>query len=388
MWSHARRLILDLARLRVWLIAVVTTTTLVSAILTYTMAFTAEAARDGALSTTPPQEPLSFLRVVDPRSSIVSSSNERSTLDTPGMKLLLDRMSRRSEIFMAIPLQAFTADTRRFSNMVNRGLVIVGAPPPFLDHAAITGKQIVLLGSIAGQVPEVDDSRIGEHAVHQEATQPPAFSYVAGSGRVASSGIEPIVLMSPASARDVGIYPPFDATRIASTVTCYCSATTLSAVAEEMTRMEELAGADRVYYATSYGGLIGPVERSWAASQVINLALPACALLSVLVLVVAAARLVWSRRVHAYQVEWLCGAGELGLQVRQQIIILVALTTPLATGFVAIDTVLRISGSPPPWPAGGGTLLAVGVVGVQVLAGFDIAQRVRTLFRGTRKATS
>lgn len=397
MLSHARRFLLDLRQVGVrWVATISMITFVVASVLTYSLPFAVAEARSGTLSPQAPREPLSFLRVIDPNASIVSSGDEGSMLDTPGMRVLLDQLGRHPNAFLTLPLQAFTTSPIQVSNRadvgvvvsdqnrVRDGVVVVGAAPPFLDDAVPDGGPILLWGSIAGQVPEIDDTRLGPHAVQQVDSATLRREYVDGSGRIAHTQDDALLAMTTETAREVGVYS-YDVAEVSSGLTCYCDAAELEAVASAMTDAEQRAGTDRVYYALGYDGLIGPLQRSAAVGEVLVLALPVGTLLSVCCFFVMATRLFWGRRAHAYHVETVCGAGETALQLRQQLMIALSLTLPAIVGFAVIDLQFRDIDAPLPWPPGGGPGLIVAAACLQLAAGAGTAIRVHRLCSHTQE---
>lgn len=380
MWSHASRFLRDLRRVGAWVVVLAGITFVIVVVLTYSLAFEVESRRSGVLSIRPPHEPLSFLRVVDPNVSIIWDGTEGSTLETPGMRALWSYLDTHPKVFVAFSLQFVTSDSRQFPTMANGGLVVVGKAPPFLDKQAPRDNEILLWGSIGKKAPGVDDGQVGQFPVRRQSVEPLRRQFVNGFGHVEHTQHQALLAMTPGTARELGVYFPFDATEVAKSLTCYCTPADLESVAQEMTAAEERAGTNRVYFAVAYSGLIGPVERSWAASETLGLAVPGGALISVCSFFLMAAALFWVRRSTAYRAEVMCGAGELGLQIRQQLLIAIGLTLPAVMGFAAIDFLLRVTDSAPPWPPLGGAGALSAAVFLQVVVGSATAIRVHRLF--------
>lgn len=117
MRSHARRFVADLRRVGGWVVTILITTLVVAILTTYTAVFSVAEGKTGTLSTRPPHEPLGFLRVIDPSESIDRGFQsiedaEKSVLDEPGLRVLLDEILGDDRMFVVLPLGAFTYDFR------------------------------------------------------------------------------------------------------------------------------------------------------------------------------------------------------------------------------------------------------------------------------------
>ena len=373
MLYHARRLWADVKGIRGWLLAVATATFLASLITTLAVAEGRQGFQDGTLSPDPPRSPLSFVRVVDPSESIqqdLDTFADSTVLDTPGVSLLLDRVSQDRNSFMTLPLGAFTSDLTVFSEMAHRGRVVVGTLPSLHRGPSISGRS-ELWGSLPDGLRSVSDSRLGPVPLDRASTSNVDVQYVAGNGRRVSTADQPLVVMDVAAARSLGVYAPYRVSDVVGSFTCYCSTARLDGLADRMTTAERRAGSPRVFYAVGYPGLVGPVERSATASGVETAVVFTGVLVALGGFVVMAAHLFWVRRRHDYGVEWRFGASRLALLARQQVVTLVGITVPVGLGYLVIEKSLRTSLVPPPLTSSADANVLAMLVGVQAVLGLQ-----------------
>lgn len=384
MFFHARRLRADLRGAKRWLAVIAAASFAVSAVTTYLASFGLADIYAGTLSTRPPEEPLSFLRVADPDDSIARTVDDpgelNSGLQTPGLAVLLDRMSHDDRMYLTLPLGAFMSDRAYFQDMASSGLVVVGRSPAFLRDISPDGPGPFLWGSIPRGVPGLSDNRIGPVAVRRASATPPSRSYVQGSGLRRKTGNEAVLQLPPGDARTLGVSVVYSASDIADAFTCRCGAEELAGVARTMTQAERASGSHRVFYAVPYDGLVGPVERSTSAFEVLGVVFAAGTLLGVSVFAAMAVLLFWKRREHDYAVEQRSGAAERALQLRQQVIIATGVTFPVAAGFLLVDAVVRAD-QPVPWPRAGGSLAPLALVALHLAVGTATVISVHRLYR-------
>lgn len=300
MRSHARRFVTDLRRVGGWVFTILITTLVVAILTTYTAVFSVAEGGTGTLSTTPPHEPLGFLRVIDASESIVRGFQsiedaEKSVLDEPGLQVLLDGMVDDDRMFIALPISAFIQHFRA-GNALNgiEAYAVMGTAPPFLDEAPRDGT-VQLWGSLDAS-PEaaawVSDRAIHGHPVRQMAEDRLTAEYVAGSGHRISTSDLPTVAFDVPTGRAPGVQAPPHVSEVVRGFSCYYDTSELVGLAEAMTEAEMQAGTGRVFYAVGYDGLIGPVERSRALSATLLTGHAFATLLSVWCLVLMVAQVV------------------------------------------------------------------------------------------------
>lgn len=356
----------------------------ISGLTTYMAAFGLDGLARGTLSPDAPREPLSFLRAVDPDADIVTNvesiNDLQDELDTPGMSVLLERMTREERLFMVMPLGAVTSDPRVFPQPALSGEVVVASDPPFLSDSPVAADRASLWGHVT-PLPGIDDRSVGPVAVRRVDEEPPERGYIAGNGYRSQTGRQELLLLSPRQADELGVYLSYSAADLMEYVTCYCTVDDLAPLAADMTEEEQRSRSGRIFYAISYEGLIGPSERSLAVTAVLLAVFPAATGLSVVVFAATATLLLWRRRERDYAVERHCGAGEVGLQFRQQIITALAITAPALVAFLLVDAFIQNSQPPPPWPPSGGPVIPLLAVILQAAVGAGIAFRVHLLCR-------
>lgn len=378
----------DLRHVRGWVLTMFFAALVVSTVATYMLVFAVADGRNGILTTRPPRQPASFLRVIDPRDSIVrviesERELEASILDAPGLRILTDRMHDDDRMFMVLPLNALIYDFRTNRQVDTDPQAIVGAAPRFLPQAPARGT-MTLWGSLedgAAPVPGVNDHSVAGYPVQQVSSRRLSATYVSGGGLVRNTADTPTVAMDVTTARDLGVTSPPGVPELLSSFTCYCDVVDLDAVAEEMSQAESRAGTGRTYYAVDRAGLVGPVQRSQALSGALGAGQAITTLLSIGWLAIVLARLYWSRRAPTYLVERLCGSGELALQMRAQVLLAASLTVPAIAGYEVVDALLSGSTAPPPLPPGT-RVAAFAVIGMlHAAAGLPTVFRVHRLCR-------
>lgn len=392
MFYHARRLRVDVRGIRRWLVAVALVTFAISVGTTYFAAFSVRYIQEGTLAPSPPREPLAFLRVVDPGETIdqIAKGNGATTdtasiFDTPGMAALLKQMKRSDDLFLTLPLGAFTSDRREFSAMANEGRVLVTSGHKILAGAAVDVDTPLVWGSMADAASGVTNTKLGPVAVRQVSGAALSIELVGGDGRNIDTGDQSLVRLSVDDARELGIYFPYTVADVVQSVSCYCYPSELVPLATRMTQAERDAGSNRVFYAIGYGGLIGPAERSAAAVEVLSTGFALGALAGICCFGAMAGALFWRHRRYAYSVERLHGASELALQARQQIVVLGAVTVPGVLGFLLVDAALRGGAPTPPWSSRGGILLPIIALTMQAGVGARTAIMVHRLGRWARR---
>lgn len=383
MLFHARRLRADLRGAKRWLLAITSSSLVISVVTTYMAAFALTDFHEGVLSPQPPAKPLSFLRVLDPDDSIArtvdSLADLNSRLKAPGLRVLLDHMGGDDRMFLVLPLDVMVVDPTVLQEAVTPDLAVIGRAPAFLRGTAPAGRGASLWGSIPGGVPGLSDSHIGPVSLHRVGYTPPSRSYVAGNGYRRETQGDALIRLSPADARRVGVDIRYSVSDVVGSFTCSCEVGDLAPLARAMTRAEQAAGSRRVYYALPYRGLIGPVEWSSAATGVLSVTFAAGTLLAVSGFAYLAVLLFWKRREHDYTVEQRAGAGEVALQVRQQVIVFAGVTLPVAVGFLLGDAEVR-STQPVPWPPFGGPMAPLAIVALHLAVGLTTAIAVHRLY--------
>ncbi|MEJ2579733.1 MAG: hypothetical protein P8Z68_11680, partial [Kineosporiaceae bacterium] len=303
----------------------------------------------------------------------------KSGLRTPGMAVLLDRMNNDSRMFFTLPLGAFMEDRTYFSERATSGLVVVGRSPAFLQDSAPAGPGPFLWGSLPRGLPGLTNSRVGPVKVRQVAPAPLSSSYVEGTGLRRKTGDEAVLLLSPANAQTLGVSGMYSASDLSLAFTCNCGVDDLAPLAGAMTEAERKADSHRVFYALSYDGIIGPVERSNSVSEVLDMVFAAGTLLSVTTFSYMSVLMFWKRREHDYAVEQQAGASEWALHLRQQTIIAMAVTFPILAGFLFVDAAVR-GDQPVPWPRAGGPLTLLLVLALHLALGTRTATKVHRLY--------
>lgn len=386
MWSHAKRLLADLRQVGGWVITMFLAVLVVSIVATYMLVFAVDHGRGGVLTTGSPQEPLSFLQVIDPNDSIVTvvetlEELEVSVLDEPGLRVLTNHMRGDDRMFISIYLDAFTSEFGTNRQLDTNPQAILGAAPPFLPQAPPPGA-VMLWGSLedgSKPVPDISDRSLLGHPVQQLSNERLEVTYVAGSGRVRQADEAPTVAFDVATARKLGATPSL--TDMVHNFTCYCDVADLAEVAEKMSDAEFRAGTGRVFYAIDYAGLIGPVQRSQALGEALSAGQGIGTLLSIGCVAVMLGWLFWSRRGPTYLVERLCGSGEVAIQLRAQLLLAASFTVPAVAGYELVNGLLQGSVSPPPLPSGT-RVTALAVIGLlHAAAGLPTLFRIHRLCR-------
>lgn len=388
MLFQARRLLADLRQVGGWVISIALVAVVVSILAAYMATFGVAEARSGALTPAPPQQPLSFLRAIDPNESIMTTVEsveelDRSVLDGPGLKVLLDRMVQDDRMFIALPLNAFILDGRSGTTVDSRVTAVLGAAPPFLGEAP-GGGVALLWGSLTDGSEGgtgVNDSSIHGHRVHRVSEQPIATEYVAGSGRRTFTSDAALVAFDVATGRDLGVSNPYHVSEVIRGFTCYCDVAELVDLADAMSEAESRAGTGRGFYPVGYEGVVGPVQRSRALAEMLNAGHAVGTLLSVWCLVVMVAQVFWARRSRVYLAERLCGSSEVAIQVRGQLLIALSLTLPALAGYELVNAALRPAGWPLPLPSDARILAIAGAAVLHTLAGAVTAVRIHRLCR-------
>lgn len=210
--------------------------------------------------------------------------------------------------------------------------------------------------------------------------RPPSRSYIQGSGLRRKTGNGTVLQLSPADTRTLGVPVTYSASDITDAFICACGAEGLAGLARTITQAERASGSHRVFYAVPYDGLVGPVERSTIAFDVLGVGFAAGTFLGVSVFTAMALLLFWKRREHDYAVEQRSGAAERALQLRQQVIIATGVTFPVVAGFLLVDAVVRTDQSVP-WPREGGLLAPLTLVALHLAVGTVTVISVHRLYR-------
>lgn len=391
MLYHARRAMADLRPFRPWVPVLMVTG--------FTMAFVSavaaggltDLASAGGLGPSRP-EALSYLRVLDadeaPTTTVESVEElKASTLDEPGLAVLMDEMDRDDRLFIVLYLQSLT-NSYVYGGTVESGVAVIGSAPSWLPADGASADAVLLWGEMPPGAPSVDDAHFGELPVQRMGAANPRASW-AGVHRIAyRPGSDAVVLFRPDLARRAGV--DLTTTRVAdvlSGLTCECEVGELEPVAAAMTQAERAAGTRRLYYAVAEEDSLGPFVRSTEA--VLGLTAVALAAIAVGVLLFAhvAAVAFWDRSRRHYRIEHRAGARLASLATRQQATLLLVVTGPVLTGVWLQDVLLgQGASSPTPWH---GRLwlgaLIVGVV-VQTMVGLrpflGLRRECRPLTRG------
>lgn len=350
MRTHAERFWIDFQALRTGITRVAVVTFVVAVISSYMAAFGFEQVRQGTLSTSPPREPLSFLRVMDPDESLVHEYTGTPVSEDPAIERLLSRMAKDERLFLVLPLD-MVVDSVRSEASVPQAAVVIGIAPAFLprvseDSGALLWGDLGTDGS-----PIVDNLTLGGLPMRQIDSSPLQARFVSGDGRIRDTGDMPLVTLTPHAAQGLGLSGFLRLSEVAGGVTCYCSSSELSQTARLMNEAAASVGSDQVYYATGYDALIGPVQRSYALSEMLVTMQMIGTLLGVWCLAIVAARTMWRRRAGAYRVEIACGASERGLHVRQQALVALGFYLPVVLGYEVVDAFIRTADAPQPIPA-------------------------------------
>ncbi len=375
MHSVARRLRVDLRRVRVWALLLAPAVVLMAFAATYQAAFAADASRSTRLDSD--SEMRSGIRMIDPGSSMVNSYEDSeqlhaSAFDQPGLGVLLDHMTGRPGMYLTTPLGTLTQQaTGLFQNVSSDAVAVIGEGHQFLPdsdpHSALT-----LWGSISADYaafPAVTDRQIGSIPMTQLSVDPPRVTYVDGSGRRRLTQARPVVLVRPAAAAELGA-PLTDASDLIGGFVCECSVDQLQMLTFQMNAAEAQAHTSRRFYAVSHSELRTALQKSYALGTVLTTAFAAATVLGLLIFAFAAAEVFWDRNRAAYQVEMMHGAGGGALQARQQVLLGLSVTVPLLVGFGAGNGAIAPDGIPARLPAGAWLLPLASALALHGAVGF------------------
>lgn len=366
---HARRLVADLRGFRLWAVVLV--------LMGFLAAFVSAMATGDLDSLTGGEAPgpsqhgdVSYLRVLDPDESPTQTFESidqltQSTLDEPGLVVLMNAMGADDRMFIVLYLQAFT-DHHIYGGSVESGIGVIGARPAWLPVDVSPERQVLLWGEMPAGAPGVDDTRFGELPVLRMSEGNISAHWPGTRNLAYAPGADAIVLFHPELARRAGI--GVASTRLTDVLggfTCACSVNELTPVAAEMTSAERAAGTRRVYYAIDHDDSVGPTVHSRRA----GLGLSAVALCGIavgfLVFEHAGAVEFFRRRRRDYGIEHRAGAPAWSLQLRQQVTFFAVVTAPIVGG-VWLEDVLFESGSPSPAPWHGDIAVVALVIGAAV----------------------
>ncbi|MCR6705291.1 MAG: hypothetical protein NVV66_11540 [Cellulomonas sp.] len=368
----------DLSDVGGWVAAVAAAMACVAAATTYMAVFAVVGLRDGTLSTRP-QESVSFLRVLDPSEQLVQEAQSAPLLDDPSIAVLVDAMSTDARMYLTLPVSAFVSDAMaRTDGTVPDAIVVAGSDPAFLPSVPDAGTGLLWGRLGSGGAPLVDDTHLAALTLQTMGTSNLGGTFIAGDGRRVALDAAPLVAVSIPQLRSLGLSSYQRPSDLVASVTCSCAESELSPVASAMTAA---SGGTAVFYALGYEGLVGPSQRQSSVSEVLDALQGVAATLGLVCLAAMTGLILWRRRSGSYRVEIICGAGELGLQVRLQALVAMSITVPCLVGFGAAHQMIATTAWPPPLPARGIGLVIAVVVALHVAVAYPLVRSMHELFR-------
>lgn len=379
MTHHIRRLRRDIAASWRWIFASAFVLFLVAATATYFWSFQVRDFNAGQYSSRPASEPSSFLRLASPDLSQLRIVNEppESALTTPGMRVLLDQLASSSDIYLALPLGAVTADPSFFNQIAPSGMLLVGpglerygmAIPehPAVWHDLDHGTRIGLEAKLGAKISVVEGNQ----------GLPPAL--LDGRGRETTLTGGPVVLASPLDFERLGVTFPFSEADVANAVVCQCDSEALSGVANRMTDAERATGSAATYIAVPQDFVFTVGDRIDAAAGLMSVVFSACLVITAVLASTGAGHVIWRHRRAGYLAEAFCGTSKWVLLARSQTLVALAVTLPGIIGFLAVTGLLASSIEPAPWS--NALVLACVAIAVvlQTMTGLGLAVNIRTI---------
>lgn len=316
----------------------------------------ARALRAGWLEDQHPYEPISFLQMLDPDLSVIEDVDEDSysaagLLMEPGIAALTEIMEDDPRLSFIDRLESFTADYTMFPikesfDIENDVLsyfdvpVVVGSAPDMLPEAArgISGS------SIMGPMPEMQlqnmaSDRLGPVDLTVVSDHLPVTHYVDETGSVATVKETALIHLTVEDARTLGMSG--EVLDVVNALSCRCTAEELAVVADAMNAAEAEAGTSRHYFAATYDQIAPRTTAARGAQQAMDMVSMICVVLAVGLFLATSLALLWRRLRHGYAVERVLGAPEWWLQARQQLIVLLAITIPIAVAFYLPNYLVR-----------------------------------------------
>ncbi len=382
--AHFERFVSDVRAGRRWMLGTAASVLIIGMVTSYMAIFTASGLRDGTLSAGQPHAPVSFLRSLDAEESIGVDASETSDSDPSGLDQLFELMKSHPEIFMVLPMDAFTADAAMRSDAPSTdAYVAVGTDIPFISlDIPKSSERGLLWGSVdGGSEGDASDPHLLSIPLDTVEDAPIDFSFISGAGTVRESNGAALIAISPDAALALGVARTFRPSEAVGSVTCYCNAHDLSSVASVLTDAAKNSGHYRAYYALDYDGLIGPVQRSASLSEAFDLAQGVAALVSILLLSAMTAQALLKRRESIYRVELLCGATEFGLHSRIQGLLAICLTIPLIVSLEVTNAVVAGGAWPVPLSLDARLTTYGAILILQTLAAVPAMTQVRAMSR-------
>jgi hypothetical protein len=148
------------------------------------------------------------------------------------------------------------------------------------------------------------------------------------------------------------------------------------------------SGENVTYYAVGYTGLVGPIQQATALSEVFDAVQGAAAVLSLALVALMTGQIYWRRRAAAFRIEMLCGAGQVGAQLRVQGLMACSITLPMLLAFELVNRALASSAWPPPVGTSGVIAVYGAALTLQVIVTAPIMLRVRALYRSPLEGAS
>lgn len=316
-------------------------------------------------------DPVSFVKVIDPESHALRVADEASPspLEQPALQTLLEHMARRSDMFIAVPLQAVAGWTTDGWSP-ERGVAVIAESPPWSGTGLVEEGVAHFWGSAAALGLATLPESWGTVPLVQVSAQVPQAAWVTGAGHDYRTGGDPLLVLHPQTAAQVGVDPAFTGAEVVRELTCYCSTDALVTVVAAMNEAEASNGGSRVFLTVDREGVVDLPDRSNRA---------VVSMTTYFLLVVAAIFLLfvwlgtlefWRRARDAVRVERLSGASLTKLLLRQQTVIALTVTVPVVAGLVAQDLLFASTSDLPPWHEHLGLVVAALGLIVQLIAGY------------------
>lgn len=344
MFSHARRVLIDIAGVLPRILPVSCLLFITSFLAVYSLSFylTESSGRpSGTLADAPS---VSYLGLKDPTVSrdIALDTN----LSQNSLQGLIRELENCPDCLLVLPAHALTMNSSG-----QESWLLVGKHLPGDTTQESTPGQVFTWGRTdeTSQLPglnQLDTTHLGDYE------GPGQYSTV--STRTRSLTGRSFALLHPADLTRLSFPPGYGTAQLPASLACTCSADQLATMANTLNGFYQAEGQATRFYAYSPDN--NPLP---PAQQAVNLSnnLPFLLPVVVLLLLATAANLaLWKLFEPSYRLQAFYGATTLALSIRYLLFGVLTLTLPLYLGFALVDTMLRSPGgyTDPPWSAGGG----------------------------------
>lgn len=343
----------------------------------------------------PGPDEVSFLRVADPSAGIeqffgTMSQARASVMDQPGLQVLMSQMQSDGTLYMSGFLGNLLSDRMRNAEFQGLPAVFVGIAPPLPsspagsweveDRALLWGE----LGAVEGAGPELTSTNLYGIALHQVSDSSPGVTFVDGDGRTRSTGIRPVVAMSPQHATQLA--GSGRVSEVVGSVTCRCDVAHLTAIATRMTDASRAAGHDRTYFAVGLESVVGPVERARAVWGGLATAHTLGVVAAIALLLGVLSHLLVSRRAGRWVTQHLAGCAARRIHVRTQTIMALPFLLPALGGLVVVQRAVAMTPVPGPMPPRLVVAVVLGILLLHAVPSWKIAVRVQQVLRDVQQA--